>query len=274
VAFIALPLIWFVWAKYECKDFNKDNKMTDFARYTDASLTAFEFNPKSQDTIARKQEILDNIYRFHNFTPSSILFLGFNPVILSARAKRICVADISDRARAFLDSKGVKYEYIANENLSNYIKSFDAVVALEEYFTFADSDARQQELVKEISLLTKEMIISTLRDYKNQDFKDREFSQPAIVRNGPKNKLFLESHDWDMSDRNAWNTMVYEITNPDNSLETYGQFDRRTMYFKQFAKFTADAGAVGFTVHKNLMYKSLIKKNYEHVISVRFDNGY
>lgn len=248
--------------------------MTDFAKYTDASLTAFEFNPKSQDAVARKQEILDNIYRFHNFTPSSVLFMGFNPVILSTKAKRICVSDISDRARTFLDSKGVTYEYIPTESLGNYLKSFDAVIAMDEYFTFAGSDSRQQELVKEISLLAKEMIISTLRDYKNQDFKDREFSTPAVVRNNSTNKMFVESHDWDINDRNAWNTMVYEITNPENHLTTYGPFDRRTMYFKQFAKFTADAGAVGFTVHKNLMYKSLIKKNYEHVISVRFDNGY
>ena len=248
--------------------------MTDFARYTDASLTAFEFNPKAHDAVARKQEILDNIYRFHNFTPSTILFMGFNPVILSTKAKKVYVADISDKARAFLDSKSVKYEYIPNNELCNYLKTFDAVIAMDEYFTFAGTDARQQELVKEISLLAREMIISTLRDYKNQDFKEREFSTPAVVRGATSNKFFVESHDWDLSDRNAWSTTVYEIANPANTLETYGPFDRRTMYFKQLAKFTADANAVGFTVHKNLMYKSLIKKNYEHVISIRFDNGY
>jgi hypothetical protein len=46
---------------------------------------------------------------------------------------------------------------------------------------------------------------------------------------------------------------------------------RKTMYFKQMAKFCMDTGATDFLVHKNLMYKSLIKKNYEHVISVRFE---
>lgn len=248
--------------------------MTDFARYTDASLAAFRFNPKSQDSVAKKQEILDNIYGYHNFIPSTVLFMGFNPVILSCKAKKICVSDVSLDTRAFLNAKGVKYEYIPHEELHSYTKSFDVVVALDEYFTFVCSDSRQQELVKEICSLAKEMVISTLRDYKNQDYKDREFSIPAVVRNGDQNHIFTEFHDWDMSDRNAWNTMVYEIANPDNSLTTYGVFDRRTMYFKQLAKFSADAGAVGFTVHKNLMYKSLIKKNYEHVISIRFDNGY
>jgi hypothetical protein len=64
---------------------------------------------------------------------------------------------------------------------------------------------------------------------------------------------------------------VHEIA--DNKLITNGPYARRAMFFKQLAKFSADAGAVGFSVHKNLMYKSLIKKNYEHVISIRFDNN-
>jgi hypothetical protein len=44
------------------------------------------------------------------------------------------------------------------------------------------------------------------------------------------------------------------------------------MYFKQLAKFSMDAGASDFIVHKNLMYKSVIRKNYEHVISIRFED--
>jgi len=64
--------------------------------------------------------------------------------------------------------------------------------------------------------------------------------------------------------------MVYEI-NAANALTTYGVFQRRTMFFKQLAKFSMDAGAVNFLVHKNLMYKSLIKKNYEHVVSIQFE---
>lgn len=248
--------------------------MTDFTRYTDAMLSAFQLNPKTQETVARKQEILDNIYGFHNFVPSSILFVGFNPVILGAKAKEIFVTEVSDSARAFLTAQKVKYTYIPREELSKHIKGFDVVVALDEYFTFSDTDPNQQQLVKEISTLAREFVISTLRDYKNQDYKDREFSIPAVVRSGQAHNIFVEFHNWNLNDRNAWDTMVYEVANPSNALTTYGTFDRRTMYFKQLAKFTADAGAVGFTVHRNLMYKSLIKKNYEHVISIRFDNGY
>ena len=245
--------------------------MTDFARYTDAVLSALKFNPRATDVIAKKQELLDGVYATHNFSPSSILFVGFSPTILSCNASVITVTAISQEARDYIKSKGVKFTYIPLDDITNYTKQFQVVVALEEFFTFADSDADQQNSVKTICSAATDFVISTLRDYKNQDFKDREFSLPALVRNGSDSTIYAEYHDWDLKDRTLWNTMVYEIENPSGTLTTYGLFQRRTMYFKQLAKFSSDAGAVGFLVHKNLMYKSLIKKNYEHVISIQFE---
>lgn len=248
--------------------------MIDFASYTDAILSALQTNPRATDVIARKQEILDGVYSTHNFNPSSILFIGFSPTILSCAADVITVTAISQTARDYLKAKGVKFTYIPLDDLINYPKQFQVIVALEEFFTFAESDADQQNLIKIICSAATDFVISTLRDYKNQEFKDREFSLPALIRNGTESTVFVEYHDWDLKDRTLWNTMIYEIKNiknPSSTLTTYGAFPRRTMYFKQLAKFSTDAGAVGFLVHKNLMYKSLIKKNYEHVISIKFE---
>jgi hypothetical protein len=242
-----------------------------FANYTDAVLSALTFNPRIDDVVARKQEILDGVYRTENLEPTSVLFVGFNPAILSCKAKTIAATEISDQAQAFLKSKGVKFTYIDSTDLAKHQKQFQCVVAMEEYFTFADSDQAQQEKIAKICNLATAFVISTLRDYKNQDFKDREFSQPALVRSSGTQKIFLESHDWDLKDRTLWNTMVYEIDHPTDAMTSYGIFARRTMYFKQLAKFSMDAGAVNFLVHKNLMYKSLIKKNYEHVVSIQFE---
>jgi hypothetical protein len=242
-----------------------------FSNYTDAVLSALEFNPRRDDVIARKQEILDGVYRVENLEPTSVLFVGFNPAILSCRAKTIAVTEISDRALAYLKSQNINFQYIPESNLSSYKKYFDCVVAMDEYFTFAQSDMEQQDKIFKICNLATSFVISTVRDYKNQDFKDREFSTPALVRNGSDSKIFLENHDWDLKDRTRWNTMVYEINQPSDALTTYGTFERRTMFFKQLAKFSMDAGAVNFLVHKNLMYKSLIKKNYEHVVSIQFE---
>jgi hypothetical protein len=241
----------------------------NFAEYTNAVLSALTFNPRLDDVVARKQEILDGVYRTENLEPTSILFVGFNPAILSCRARTIAVTEITYTAQDFLKSQGVKFTYIDPSKLSEYRKQFQCVIAMEEYFTFATSDQDQQDKIAKICNLATAFVVSTLRDYKNQDYKDREFSQPANVRNGKNTRIFLENHDWDLQDRTRWNTMVYEIEG--SSLKTYGTFDRRTMYFKQLAKFSMDAGAVNFLVHKNLMYKSLIKKNYEHVVSIQFE---
>ena len=240
-----------------------------FATYTDAVLSALTFNPRSDDVVARKQEILNGVYRTENLEPTSVLFVGFNPAILSCGAETLAVTEISDSAQAYLKNQGIKFNYIDPANLSKYHKQFQCVIAMDEYFTFADSDQAQQDKIAKICDLASAFVISTVRDYKNQDYKDREFSQPASVRNGKNTRIFLENHEWDLQDRTRWNTMIYEIEG--SSLKTYGTFDRRTMYFKQLAKFSMDAGAVNFLVHKNLMYKSLIKKNYEHVVSIQFE---
>ena len=241
-----------------------------FSNYTDATLSALIFNPKASDVIARKQEILEGVYRTENLQPTSVLFVGFNPAILSCTAKTIAVTEISDTALAYLKSKNVNFTYIDPADLGNYTKQFQSVIAMDEYFTFAVSDQDQQDKIANICSLATAFVISTVRDYKNQDFKDRDFSQPIMVRNGSDYKLYVENHDWDLKDRTLWTSMVYEI-NAANALTTYGIFDRRTMFFKQLAKFSMDAGAVNFLVHKNLMYKSLIKKNYEHVVSIQFE---
>jgi hypothetical protein len=240
-----------------------------FSDYTDAVLSALTFNPRFDDVVARKQEILDGVYRTENLEPTSILFVGFNPAILTCKAKTIAVTEIGDQAQAFLKTHNVKFTYIDTADLSKYQKQFQCVVAMDEYFTFADSDQAQQDKIAKICNLATAFVISTIRDYKNQDYKDREFSQPVSVRNGKDTRIFLENHNWDLKDRTLWDTMIYEIEG--SSLKTYGMFDRRTMFFKQLAKFSMDAGAVNFLVHKNLMYKSLIKKNYEHVVSIQFE---
>jgi hypothetical protein len=242
-----------------------------FANYTDAVLSALQFNPKMNEAIARKQEILNGVYHTENLDPTSILFVGFSPAILSCTAQTIAVTEISDAALDFIKSRGVTVEYIHPADLGKYRKQFQCVVAMDEYFTFADSDQDQQHKINKICSLATSFVISTLRDYKNQDFKEREFSQPALIRSGTNTKMFLENHNWDVKDRTLWHTTLHEINGPDSQLVTYGPFARRTMYFKQLAKFSMDSGAANFFVHKNLMYKSLLKKNYEHVVSIQFE---
>ena len=136
-------------------------------------------------------------------------------------------------------------------------------------FTFASTEEEQKQRIEDLARATNSILVTTVKDYKNQEFKDREYSQPAVIRSNNNLNTFIEIHDWDLKNKNSWQTQVYKLNTEAN--QCYGVFDRKIMYFKQLAKFTMDTGAEDFLVHKNLMYKGLIKKNYEHVISVHFE---
>ena len=242
-----------------------------FKSYTNCLFEAFLLHTKHSEVLKRKKEIIDEIAFFHNFAPRTVLYIGFNPAVLIDTTQDIYITEISEEIQKYLQNAGTKFVYLPKDKLALYKKKFDSVIVLDEYFTFASTDNEQRARVLEICELASEYVITTCRDYKNQDFKDREFSIPALIKNSQSNNIFLEFHDHSTTDRNQWQTNVYQISN--SHLTVNGPYDRRSMFFKQLAKFSHDAGAVGFNVHKNLMYKSLIKKNYEHVISIRFDNG-
>lgn len=242
--------------------------LESYASYTEISLNALEFNPKAQDVIEKKKEIINATAQHHGGKPTSVLFYGFSPMIMGLTYTKIAVTYINDRIKDYLDQSGIKYTYINESDLSQHKKEFSWVVAGEEYFTFADTEEEQKTNLELAASLAKSAIITTLRDYKNQDFRDREFSQPLAIYNHSESKIFLEYHNYDFDDKNHWNTTVHELTGETAIL--HGGFSRRSMFFKQMAKFSIDAGAKNFYVHKNLMYKSLIKKNYEHVISISF----
>jgi hypothetical protein len=238
--------------------------MAQFINYSDVIFDAFCLHTKRTEIIDRKHEILDKIGEYYNAGYDSILFVGFNPAILKVRVKEIYVAEVSDHVFQWLLEQGIKVQRYTD------LRKFDCVVAFDEYLTFAASEDEQLALIKNLCHSSQGFVITTVKDYKNQDFKDREYSQPAMVRANNQLTAFTEIHDWSQKDKNAWETAVYQMQGP--IVEFKGSYARRALFFKQLAKFSADAGATNFLVHKNIMYKSLIKKNYEHVISICFEN--
>lgn len=239
--------------------------MTEFSKFNDIIFKAFCLNSHKQEIVERKTEIITRVEEHWGQKVRSVLFVGFNPAILSQRFNKILLCQVSPEVCDWLQDQGVKFELVDMNN----INPVDLAVATDEFLTFAEDDLDQQRLISQLSK-TARTVITTVKDYKNQEFKDREYSQPAIIRNDDEVTAFTEIHVWDKTDKNNWQTRVYEL-NKDDSLH-HGTFQRRALFFKQLAKFTKDAGARNFLVHKNLMYKSLIKKNYEHVISIRYED--
>lgn len=238
--------------------------------YSAITFDAFKDSNKQEDTIKRKKEILDSVFSYHRSTPRSMLFVGFNPAMLEYAELDITVTQVAPGIMGWIRKAIPSARFMEWEQL-NDTDSFDAVIAMEEFLTFADSEEFQYTQLNKICNLANQVAITTLRDYKNQGFKDREFSIPSLVKGQTDDKMFLEYHDYDLQDRNAWTRSVFEIQG--ENMRAFRGFQCRQMFFKQCAKFSLDAGATDFLIHKNIMYKSLIKKNYEHVISMGFSNN-
>lgn len=238
--------------------------MVKFKDYSDVIFNAFCLHNKQKEIVDRKQDILTKVGEHYNIGYGSILFVGFNPAILNSKSKDIYVTEVSDNLYAWLKEQNKNIQLFTNQD-----RKFDTVVACDEYLTFADSEEDQKQMITALCRLATSLIVTTVKDYKNQEFKDREYSQPAIIKSNNQTTAFTEIHDWSQTDKNAWATSVYELAG--DATKFHGAYHRRALYFKQLAKFSLDSGADNFLVHKNLMYKSLIKKNYEHVISIYFD---
>lgn len=234
---------------------------TEFEKYTDIIFSNYIYSVKQNDIATKKKEILDEILDHHNLKPASMLFIGFSPSIDKFKDKSIFVTEIGTATRDYLTNA----TYIDSADLNG--KKFDVVVAMDEYLTFAHSDDHQKELITKLSSITSQCVITTLRDYKNQDFKNREFSSPIVIR-GDSKKIYLEHYEYDTYDRNACLATSYIID--DSAFDVIGPFHRRNLFFKQLAKFSMDSGAENFLIHKNLMHKSILKKNYEHIITIRY----
>jgi hypothetical protein len=238
---------------------------TSFEKYSDILLEAYQSNTRADDLAFKKKEILLELFGFYNVAPESILFVGFTPSILKLTEQKIYITQVSETVCDFLTSQGVDYNYIDFNNISE--KQFSVVIAIDEYFTFAETDRDQRDLVVRLVSLATDFIVTTLRDYKNQDYREKEFSYPVSVRGEDNKKIFFEQYEYETMDRNFCTGTNYIVD--DESVMVVGPFARRAMFFKQLAKFSLDAGASSFLVHKNLMHKSIIKKNYEHIITIK-----
>lgn len=245
--------------------------MYNFESVSSAQLLAFKNNAKKTDLVVKKQDILNSVSQFYNFTPTRVLCIGFNAFLFTAHEHPISVTGVDWEVQQYLTDQGVEFSYIPESELTKYNKQFQVVIAADEYLTYANTEQDQKSAVLKVCNLASEYVLTTLRDYKNQDYKDKEFSQPINNRTTDTSVIFLEWHDWSNQDRNSWVSTVYAIDQITAQMTRFGGFDRRTMYFKQLAKFSSDAGSTGFSVHKNLMYKGMIRRNYEHVITIKFD---
>lgn len=146
---------------------------------------------------------------------------------------------------------------------------YDIVLGLDQTMTWFNTEDEQREFIKQVGQVTKGTFITSLVDYKNQTSQSRMADLPLTININGKQNLFINHRSWNPSDRQCYENHWLHIE--EDKLIGTSTTKRRTMFFKQLAKFSSDAGSTGFRIHKNLFYKPLINKTFEHVISIDYE---
>ena len=145
-------------------------------------------------------------------------------------------------------------------------ETFDYTFAADEHFTKSSTEAEQVMAIEALSKLTNIALYTTLKDYRNMHASQRFFQEPFEVKTPAGEAIIIRKRDWNKSDRQQWTNREWIIQN--DELIICAPVECRTMYFKQLAKFSSDAGAKNFQVEKKQMYKPLFSKSFEYIICI------
>ncbi len=179
--------------------------------------------------------------------------LGYNvECINGAQADHPNLINLSSSMLELLNT-GVKYDY---------------VIALDEWLCKADTEQQQIDKINLMPQLAKKGFYTSVKDYKNMNSRDRFFEENFELKSDQGNCIIIRKREWNQQDRQAWTQKNYVIQNDD--LTVIEPVPCRTMYFKQLAKFSTDAGAKDFQVDKKLMYKPLFSKSFEYIVYISF----
>ena len=145
---------------------------------------------------------------------------------------------------------------------------FDYVFATDEHFVKSATEAEQVLSINALSKLTNIALYTTLKDYRNMNANQRFFQEPFGVKTPQGEAVIIRKRDWNKADRQQWTNREWIVQN--DELTVCAPIECRTMYFKQLAKFSSDAGAKDFQVEKKQMYKPLFSKAFEYIICISF----
>jgi hypothetical protein len=204
-----------------------------------------------------KVGVITKVFESLMFYPDTLLFASYSP-LADAMSENFDVYLTPDQH--FL-SKNSRVK-IAQAN-----QKFDCVLAIDEHFTYFLSEQDQKNRLAHLAACCKGWLITTLIDYKN--LAPYKKNQVNMLHDFKNDAIFLEQNSPSNIDKQEWNSYFYAITDY-QTLETVGPIPRRTMYFKQLAKYASDLGSKDYVVQKNNLYRGFGRKHWEHIITIRF----
>ena len=218
------------------------------------------YSPEYVENNAKtKVGFIQKIFESNSHEPANIYFATYNPM-----------AEImADMYNVYVDEKFkdcVENPKIKLAALDSGHK-FDTVMAMDEALTYCATEQEQKDYLEKLVAVCNGWLFTTLVDYKNlAPYKKNQVEASLDSKN---QKILVEHHQPSLTDKQGWETYFHMIDGA-NRITTLGGYARRTMYFKQLAKYTSDLNSQEYIIQKNILYKGFGKKHWEHIITVRF----
>jgi len=204
-----------------------------------------------------KASIVEKVLADIGFRPTTVFFAAYNPV----------AELLTDQFEVYLPSEQMHYTTNDDIMIAPDGMKFDCVIALDEFLTYQSDEAAQKAALEKLADVCNGWLITTLMDYKN--LAPYKKNQVEVLHDYKSDAILLEQNSADPSDKQRWSSYFYAVTDH-KTLDTYGPVSRRTMYFKQLAKYASDLGSTNYIVQKNTLYRGFGRKHWEHIITIRF----
>lgn len=112
-------------------------------------------------------------------------------------------------------------------------------------------------------------MLTSIQDYRNNPVHKRNLGDSSYINIDSDDYVIVEVNTPDTVDRQSWVQTNFVIENNDEATP-YRLGKRRTLYFKQLAKYCNDAGCKQFGVLKEHFWKSPWRRSMEHIAWSRF----
>ena len=213
--------------------------------WTDSHIR--NFAPKQ----ATKQ--LSQIFHELNHTPKAVLNCSWRSAATIA-----------------LQSQGISVDHaIDNQPIEG--KQYDTILALDEYFTYFTSEENQRDEIANISKLVAPggVMLTSMRDYRNNPVHKRFMGDTSYININGSHHVVIEINTPNSEHNQIWHQLNFVIKDGESAI-SYEIGDRRTLYFKQLAKYCKDAGSKQFGVIKENFWKAPWRRTTEHITWTRF----
>lgn len=166
-------------------------------------------------------------------------------------------------ATLFLKEQGLSVTLLPEANPN---KKYDTILALDETLCRFSNELSQKQSINNLLnfLSSKGLMLVSIRDYRNGNFHRRPLGDTVLNEIDGEEYITVEVNHHKTLDKQSWEQKMFFVKNH-QELEVINCGDRRTLYFKQLAKYSNDVKDVRFGIYKEIFWRGTWRRTPEHI---------